>query len=1331
MSGMDASNFHKIRSLEDALGSIIKGEAPRRTRLPLQQVLIPALEEMLQKTRLKGADPRPALGAFSTDLEQWQKFLSYLQDTANRWYIFQSREWTFSSGWWQEQFSELHSAFEADPQQGVRQWVQTFTQALVEWDLEGCKTLAEQSFPFPDYLAYLPLMFEGGVEALIQGNLAEAEDMLAFLVQPGGIDPGGDDPGGMNTDRPTLEPVLHALVLVLEGRLEAQKEDPQGVEEIFKQAAELAPQDGRPQAALGEHLRLAEDHDQAIALFKEAIRLSPDQPEGYTGMAMVMEDQGYWEEAGAWYRQAVDCALRFPDPYRTLTRLLAPLTGNLYYHLGHALQDISERWALPAIDAALELGMRGALEYPEVDAYALQGKLLSKLRKKPQAALAYYEAGRRCGWNLDYEQAVKLLRKARKLDPNYQSTCWYLSDDLRLLSIASPEQPQKDKLIKESLQVWQEGLALGAITPEDAWALFTRALSNELLPERRTAPAEEVVLFDWEAVFFTERNLLMSDDKAYQWTYLARFYRSLNLDANNQFVLDRAWELDPSDNSAREEKIIRLTNRGDYPEAEELLKPLLEDESYPDINWARSVHGYILSRLGNYEDALQESEYNLKESWVQSYRTLCFLKLSQYPQAQEIFENMWEWRQAEDAGNLMYYAIAGLHLHLLDPRFADAIDPAIEYARRVQKSPSDTFESYAYLGFALLVKGVDLPEAQRILQEAVGRANNKRELNDCILGDIPILQKLMDPLPHGAQAISILEEVSRKMQAQVEVVEGSRLTPQAELLNQLEWLEGSQHAGMPAELVTNARLGARVSLARLYLNTGHWGEAAQAYHALLAYEALIPEARLGLDKALQNMQQTAETHLQQDEFQAALPLLEQRAEFAQHLGQEQDLPDIHCMLFYAHLSLSSEQPETSLPQAAALFEQAASLFQAQGREDTWLAISDCLRKSLRSVPDYWRVDEALGILLEQAVETGSQSVAGLQAVRQSLDDYLGEIYRLNVTYTGNPVANRIAIALGSNLLPPGPSQDWDLLLRIDLIRRDLYQDYGVVIPGVHIRLEPDSLAPDEYCILIDGQQVALERSLFKLNSNLQAVKDPGYYPVANHLKTAITYNLDRFMSLQAVSLLLADWQKISATHFLAASRLLQDNASLLAFQQVLLELVRDRVPVNKPAEILTTFLEIPLSDTSLPGIAIRLRIALRPYLPGNTPSANRILLPTDLENELSGYVQAHNGQAYLLLPDPDQDRLVARIKDLLVQPSTADEQADEADSRFGRSVLVCQDASLRPLLSRLIAPHLPQVAVLAAQEVLTEFPPSAEPSSEEATAAESSSGPAGDEPPAE
>lgn len=1296
MTGMDATDFHKIRSLQGVLTSKIKGYAPRHTRLPLQEILMPALMEIAHRADSPQDDPRQALQEISADLEQWQRFLGELQDTVNRWYIFQSREWTFSPGWWQEEFSELHAAFLADPGQGVRRWLDTFTRALVEWDLPGCKALVEQSFPFPDYLSYLPLMFEGSLEGLMQGNYAEAEDMLAFLTKPGGIDP----------NQPTLEPLLHALVLVLRGRIEALQEDPQGVQEYFQQAIDLAPQDGRPLAAMGEHHRILGELDQATSLFNEAVRLSPEQPEGYTGMAMVMEDQGYWEEAHAWYSQAVDCALRFPDPYRTLERMLAPVSGNLYYHLALAFQDISERQALPAIDKSLELGMNGSLSYPEVDAYALKGKLLRKLRKKPEAALAFYEAGRRSGWNLDYKQAVELLRTAQKLNPSHQPTYWYLSDDLRMLAVAAQELPEKDVLVRESLKVWEEGAALGEINPDNSWTLFTRALINEIIPQRRSTAPEEMVLYDWEGVMFIERNLLFSDDKSFQWSYLARFYRSLNLDVNNDYVLKRALELDPGETTARDELIIRLTNRGDYQEAVELIKPLLDDESYTDAAWLRSVYGYILTRLGQPEEGIRLSQDNLKEYWVKLYRALCYMKLNQPDLAKEIYTEIWDSRLEDNQGNLLYYTIAGLHLALLDAQYQPALDQVIQYARRIQNSPNDPYESYFNLGLALLAKGEDIPQAQFILEDTALKATTRRELTDSINEVLPVMRPLMSALPHGEQALAILDEVSRKMQARLDEVYKSSPTAEDELLAGLEWLETSPHTGMPDDLVTNARLGARLSLARLYLNAARWSEAAQAYHALLAYENRIPEARLGLEKALQNMQQAAQEHLSRDEFEAALPLMESRAEFARHLGMEQELPEIQCQLFYAHLSLAGNQPDTSLPQAAALLQDAAGQYQAQGREDVWSAISGCLRKTLTSVEDYWRVDQALGLLLARLTGEDAALLAGVQELRQSLDDYLGEIYRLESPYIGIPATNRIAIELGSALLPQGASQDWDLMRWINLDRWTIWNLYGLEIPGVHIRLESEVLAPDEYRILIDGQQVDRRRRVEHIGTDLSIYRS---------FSQAILLNIARFINLRAASDILRNWQKVNATCFLVANRLMQDSASLLAFKKILQALASERVPTNYPDEILTALVDVPLALANLPETIARLRMVLQKVLPGNTRQAKRIALPEGLETRLKSYLQTQNGEPCLALPDAEVERFLSVFRNLAEEVTEAESQPGEGEQPR-TPVLVCQDANLRPLLRRLIAADLPDLPVLSAQEVITEFPPEEKPASPEESA---------------
>ena len=50
MSAPESKSFHKIRSLEGVLRSAIKGEAPRDTSLPLGQVLLPALNELVDST---------------------------------------------------------------------------------------------------------------------------------------------------------------------------------------------------------------------------------------------------------------------------------------------------------------------------------------------------------------------------------------------------------------------------------------------------------------------------------------------------------------------------------------------------------------------------------------------------------------------------------------------------------------------------------------------------------------------------------------------------------------------------------------------------------------------------------------------------------------------------------------------------------------------------------------------------------------------------------------------------------------------------------------------------------------------------------------------------------------------------------------------------------------------------------------------------------------------------------------------------------------------------------------------------------------------------------
>jgi tetratricopeptide (TPR) repeat protein len=1293
MSHPEASSFHKFRSLRGVLHSVIESEAPRDTNLPLHQVLLPALDGAIDQAETDGEDRGQGFQEISAELERWQKLLSELQETANRWYVFQAHEWHFSPKWWSEEFENLRQAFAQNAQEGANRWIRTFTEALVEWDLEGGQKLVEQSYPFPDHLAFVPLMFEDGLQKLREGNLPAAEDMLSFLIQGRGGDSG----------QPKLEPSLQAAVLILLARIATAKGNEEESQAKLKQARELAPMDGRPLAALGSYHRSKGQYEQAAALLREAVKLSPDQPEGYTAMAILMEEQKFWDESHAWYKQAVGCALQFPDPFRVLERLRAPVTGNLFFHLAQGLRDVAEDRALLAVELALKLGMKGSLPYPDVIAYTVKGDLLNKQGKKTEAALAYYEAGRRSGWNDDYESATTLLRQARDLDKTYQPTYWYLADDLRMVAVSpkysqeTPEsQQEKDKLIRESLQIWEEGVALGKITAENSWTLITRAILTEVLPERRTVPAKELSLFSWDALFFVERYLLNSDKNALGWTYLARYYRFLGLEASNLYALDRAAELDA--NVARDEKLIRSVNRGEFEEAEKLIENLLADKTFPNQNWVRNVKGFILSRNGKWEEALKVSDENPTESWVRIYRAVCFMNTGNIPAAIKQYEKLWEKHADQDNDSLVEYAFGGLHLALLIPEHAADLDLAIEFARRRVESPTEPFVPNALLGYTLLAKGENLAEGRRLLEKSIPLANNPRELREQANLFIPILQNLMKKLPHGEKAADILEEIRQGMLRQITAVGQKLRTPEEELSKELERIEHESHSGMPADLMVRVRLGIRAGLARLHLRAGRWIDATDAYQALGAQYDLIPETPLGLAKALEGLHQAAKERFRQAEYLATLPLLERVARLTEYLGQRDKLPEVYCQLAFAHLELSADQPDANLSPAGAYFIKTAELFREQGRKDVWSGVSENVRKLLTSVRQYWKIDESLGNLLAKvkpspAVGNG-QMLAGIQDLRQALDDYLGEKYNFGNPYQGNPAINRIAIELGRDLLPPGNSQEWELMnLYIPSIRRELQRKFGMEIPGVHIRLATEGLMPDEYRIVIDGQQLAKKLIVGDSNSALA---------ISSQLHGVLTFNLDRFMNVHAAARLLKEWQRINTANYLTITRAFPDEQSRMAFGRVLSELAREGVPANQPAEILSVIKESDIMRANRAEIVRKLRLALKPHLPGNTGEARRVELPPDLEDDLLSYLQVQKDQVFLVLPIQEQERFLSSIRALLERPPAHGEDGRSEGHPTREVALICRDAALRPALRRMIEQTLPEVAVLSFEETSSE-----------------------------
>ncbi len=84
----------------------------------------------------------------------------------------------YSEGWWLHKHQTLLEAFQIDPTRGLDEWFTVFADALLAWQLDGCRQLASEPFLSLPEAINLRAHFQQG----IQGILAE-EYLLTSLLR--------------------------------------------------------------------------------------------------------------------------------------------------------------------------------------------------------------------------------------------------------------------------------------------------------------------------------------------------------------------------------------------------------------------------------------------------------------------------------------------------------------------------------------------------------------------------------------------------------------------------------------------------------------------------------------------------------------------------------------------------------------------------------------------------------------------------------------------------------------------------------------------------------------------------------------------------------------------------------------------------------------------------------------------------------------------------------------------------------------------------------------------------------------------------------------------
>ena len=181
--------------------------------------------------------------------------------------------------------------------------------------------------------------------------------------------------------------------------------------------------------ALGDQGKL----DEAIAAYREAIRLKPGYAEAHNNLGNALGEQGKHEEAEKELREAVR---------------LKPDYAEAHSNLGNALGD------------------QGKLD-EAVAAYR------EAIRLNPDLAEAHYNLGVALGEQGKLDEAVAAYREAIRLNPDYAEAHYNLGNELR-----------KQGKTEEAIAEYREAIRLN---PDDAEALENLAITLDAKGERKEA----------------------------------------------------------------------------------------------------------------------------------------------------------------------------------------------------------------------------------------------------------------------------------------------------------------------------------------------------------------------------------------------------------------------------------------------------------------------------------------------------------------------------------------------------------------------------------------------------------------------------------------------------------------------------------------------------------------------------------------------------------------------------------------------------------------------------------------------------------------------------
>lgn len=361
--------------------------------------------------------------------------------------------------------------------------------------------------------------------------------------------------------------------------------------------------------------------------------------------------------------------------------------------------------------------------------------------------------------------------------------------------------------------------------------------------------------------------------------------------------------------------------------------------------------------------------------------------------------------------------------------------------------------------------------------------------------------------------------------------------------------------------------------------------------------------------------------------------------------------------------------------------------------------------------------------------TASKAIAGVGTIQTGVDGHAiitggKEDYALTV-----PIVLEISPSLSALLKKEKQGQTL-IDQMIPKMRHALYQDLGVRFPGVHVRVNANNIANDEYSIhlnevpIIRGKVLPNhlltnqnEETLRRYNLPFTQVKSslgmPQLWVHEQYREILQKSNIKFWTAAEVMVLHLAKFYQQYGSEFIGVQEvrailefiektypdLVKEVTRLIPLQkltEIFKRLVQERISIKDLRTILESLSEWAQSEKDTVLLTEYIRSSLKRYISYTYSQGQSILaaymLDQEIEDMIRGAIKQTSAGSYLAL-DPDSVQLILQAMRQTISPTPAG----------GQSPVLLTTMDIRRFTKKLIEGEFPELAVLSYQEIVPEI----------------------------